>query len=35
MTDPDRLLSKAEARGLRVSDRQVMLCGTRFNISKA
>ncbi|MGD9862380.1 MAG: VOC family protein [Pseudodonghicola sp.] len=33
VTDAARLLAAAEARGLRRSDTQVMICGTRFNLA--
>lgn len=32
VADRDRLLEQAEARGASVSDSQVLICGTRFNI---
>ncbi|HYW92624.1 MAG TPA: VOC family protein [Gammaproteobacteria bacterium] len=32
VVDRARLLAEAERRGARVSDEQVMLCGTRFNL---
>jgi len=30
--DPERLLTAAEKRGLRASDRIVVICGMRFNL---
>ncbi|MCA0872397.1 VOC family protein [Seohaeicola saemankumensis] len=33
VADPARLLAAAEARGARISDREVRLCGTRFNLT--
>jgi len=32
VADRDHVLQSAEARGLKVSDTQVMLCGVRFNL---
>lgn len=32
VTDRARLLREAEARGARVSEREVLVCGTRFNL---
>lgn len=32
VTDHAHLLNQAERRGVRVSDHQVMICGTRFNL---
>jgi len=31
-SDPDRIIAAAQARGLPVAERQVTVCGTRFNL---
>lgn len=34
VADRDRLLEQAEARGASISDSQIQICGTRFNIPR-